>query len=468
MSSSITRLLTLSALFMSCADISGGSSTDATEKIIGGQAESGVPQAVRIMYGSNTNCTGTLIAAKVVLTAAHCIQYDGPVLNNTHIDIVIDGRVVESVNIVGHIMHSDWQITASSPEPDLYAGSDIALLYLEQAVSSTGPLGIDRMPPNQYLSTTGKIVGFGRTNSQEFSSAGTKNSLVVSISGYEELNPNQNKTRKNTYTLRSTDDVRRSACMGDSGGPLIKNGVAGVSSYVDAGGGDACLNRSFYTSVYPHLDWINMNLIEPRLGRLSLQSDPIESLGNTGGGQTPPAPGQDGGSGGQAGTGSASCEQTMVCIVNCESDSCKRSCVERASQTALNQINELELCGQQMSCQDFNCIVTYCPAQFSACFPNGIEGLDNADGSGGTENMDATQEGGSAQGERGCLSYVSCLNTCQSQSCYDQCWERASARAVDLYIDYSDCAESYCQDASPEECAYDICSYEWDACLEDL
>jgi len=490
---SLIKTLSLITLLWGCADIAGDADLEATDKIINGQAENGVPQAVRLMVGTQAGCTGTLITPSVVLTAAHCIQYDGGPTQYTHIDVVVNGQTIESVNVSSQIMHSSWV----SPN-SLNDGVDIALLYLTQAVTSTGPMGIDRMPPSQYVSTTGKVVGFGRTDNLDPNSGGTKNSVVLNITGYEddisELHP---IPRKYMYTLSSTDNVTRSACMGDSGGPLLKNGVAGVASYVDTNADRtaACVNRSFYTSVYPHLDWINTNLNGPRLGRVSFDANPIEAGGDTGawsGGNT----GTDNGTGTDTGTGtgtntgtgndygfgtgSASCEETYVCLARCEGDeSCQIACGQRASQQGFSQLEALLSCEQQMQCADVSCVQAYCSSQLYACFPNGVSGGGDTSGGGtnggstsGSDTSGGDSSGGGSgdqSGLNGCLGLVSCLNTCDTnQTCREACGASSTQQALQLFNQIVSCFQSNCSSAQdPDACLYERCSAEVNSCEND-
>ena len=48
------------------------------EKIVNGQVEVGYPSVVLLKDRlGQTQCTGSIVAPKVILTAAHCIRFDG-------------------------------------------------------------------------------------------------------------------------------------------------------------------------------------------------------------------------------------------------------------------------------------------------------------------------------------------------------------------------------------------------------
>ena len=50
---------------------------------VGGNTETGHPAAGALMYNGEQSCTGTLIAPKVVLTAAHCLVDFGSALGHS-------------------------------------------------------------------------------------------------------------------------------------------------------------------------------------------------------------------------------------------------------------------------------------------------------------------------------------------------------------------------------------------------
>ena len=64
------------------------------------------------------------------------------------------------------------------------------------------------------------------------------------------------------FLLKSSDARHRSACNGDSGGPLyLETGGQKVVSGVTSWGPPGCeVDDSFYVAVKPHLEWIRANI----------------------------------------------------------------------------------------------------------------------------------------------------------------------------------------------------------------
>jgi secreted trypsin-like serine protease len=174
------------------------------------------------------NCSGTVIAARWVMTAVHCLDQDGSgmhvkVGSNTLFsgtDIAVDGKY-ESPN------------------------GDIALLHLASA-TSTGPISLGGADPS--TGSTNQLYGWGRTTP-----TGPPASAL--------------KTANVQVTGRSTDayggraiqsvGINGSAWKGDSGGPQVSGGVqVGVASTVQNQSGTNTRGTNNYASVASSRSWI--------------------------------------------------------------------------------------------------------------------------------------------------------------------------------------------------------------------
>lgn len=218
------------------------------EKIVGGRLESGFPAVGALMTADGGLCTGTVIAPRWVLTAAHCLEngVSGAyfLLGN---DVENPTRRIRVSSGKQHPQYDQYEIT-----------NDIALVKL---ASDAGVAPMQRVSSLQgQVGAQLNFVGFGITSGQGYDS-GVKRSVTMALKNLE-------------ATTFSYGETRRNTCSGDSGGPafLTVGGVpqvAGVTSYGDM----SCRQYGVDTRVDVFRAWID-TLVGADAGTPSPQEPP--------------------------------------------------------------------------------------------------------------------------------------------------------------------------------------------------
>ena len=276
----VTCVTVLPLLLNACSGSAPDEQAGASQSsIVRGQDEAGLDQVVLIQAqrtNGTTRCSGTYIAPRVILTAAHCIK-SNTISNRVFVyygeDYNTDVAMLPNIPAPGAASHwarvETWKIN-----PDYVAANnypDLAVLFLDRELPFRPmPLLTERVS-QRYVGDQATIAGWGASlsldpNLTQVVGVGVKRSGHVTIMGsptaadYHPEDPNPGILDPNIdKDLLKTDGHAPSAnpCAGDSGGPLIirkfgQNFLAGVGFWT----GLSCEDYSIFSRIDPFLKFL--------------------------------------------------------------------------------------------------------------------------------------------------------------------------------------------------------------------
>jgi hypothetical protein len=221
--------------------------------IVGGGVPSsdGVARSVVTIVGSRGNfCTGSLIAPRLVLTVAHCVQ---PGADYKIVEYGADKQPsLQDVKTVA--IHPGFNMQAMLAHR---ATADVALLLLGAPVKAKVPstLGMPNIPI--VVGSRFSIAGIGVTVRGDGKSGGTTRVAGLVATG-----------KPGTLQIRLVDPVGQGtrdglgACTGDSGAPVFEDqqsgpAIVGVVSWSTGPNGSAgCGGLTGVTPLTLYRDWI--------------------------------------------------------------------------------------------------------------------------------------------------------------------------------------------------------------------
>jgi hypothetical protein len=221
--------------------------------IVGGGAPSadGVGRSVVTIVGSRGNfCTGALIAPRIVLTAAHCVQ---PGADYKIVEYGADKQPsLQDVKSVA--IHPAFKMEAMLVHR---ATADVALLQLGAPAKGKTPVALGAPDIPIIVGSRFTIAGIGVTVRGDGKSGGTIRVAGLVATG-----------KPGTLQIRLVDPVGQGtrdglgACTGDSGGPVFEDkqtgpAIIGVVSWSTGPNGSAgCGGMTGVTPLTLYRDWL--------------------------------------------------------------------------------------------------------------------------------------------------------------------------------------------------------------------
>jgi len=214
--------------------------------IVGGNEDTGDPAVVLVSAqddasGTGWWCTGSVIAKRVVLTAAHCVE-DATATTKFQVLFANDESTAPAsayVDVVSFDHDPQYMVTNN-----IAAGHDAAVLILGQD-ATVAPLAINTTPlTSSMIGGAVYVVGYGNDDGAAGTGAGTKRDLHTTVANLEQ-------------GVVDIGGPGQTTCQGDSGGPsfMTINGqsvIVGITSF----GEEGCVDYGSSTRVDLSASWI--------------------------------------------------------------------------------------------------------------------------------------------------------------------------------------------------------------------
>ncbi|MFF7382314.1 trypsin-like serine protease [Streptomyces griseoluteus] len=239
----VTVLATAAAV--ASALVAAPAASAAPQPIVGGTTTTttAYPYVMQITDASGGQfCGGTLVSAKKVVTAAHCM-----VGESTSSVRVVGGRTY--LNGTNGTVSRVSKIWINPDYTDATRGDDVAVLTLSTSMPYTPVSYVSSSQTGVYAAgTTARILGWGTTSENGSSSNQLRTATVPTVSDSSCRSSYGSDFVQSDMVCAGLTSGGVDTCQGDSGGPLIIGGVlAGITSW-----GEGCAEAG-YPGVYTRL-----------------------------------------------------------------------------------------------------------------------------------------------------------------------------------------------------------------------
>ncbi len=405
--------LAFAALACSSHDLERSAPGSTSDEIVGGVDDTTHP-AVVLLNNPSGNCTASLIAPNLVLTARHCVAQNvtqgiGCDINgkSTNGDHVGNNYAASSMKVfTGQV--PNWNSPAATGTQLFTVNSknlcnnDIALLVLNKAVTSAPPIKIRRDAP-PIIGELVTAVGYGSINDNQQGSG--KRRMRANVKVFS--------AGKDWNQLIGDAEIAttQAVCSGDSGGPILSAGgaVIGIASRVSKCTDPNASAR--YVRLDSHKDLINQAFAaasaSPTLETGTGSNPAPKSVG-----QSPCATGAE--------CSSFLCSPGGYCTDFCNAVSCPTGmlCQDTTFPIFGQPVKTCAPLGGTTACE--TCRNTECPTVASEC-------LGNPD----------------------CKTIVACADACADAACIEACKSKGSEGAA-AYDSLAYCA---CNTSCATACA---------------
>ncbi|MGE0173100.1 MAG: trypsin-like serine protease [Oligoflexales bacterium] len=220
-------------------------------------------------------CGGTLVAPKVVLTAAHCVKpqmHDKVRIGAVDLNDPAQG---EEIKVVGEKIHEGYS------ESTLL--NDLAILILEKPATKA-PLKLNDSEDIPAVNDSADVIGWGVLKEKDILTPPILHQVALPVRDAKDCVQDfiamEDKLKEEygqdfeveqmivneSHICAGPKEGGKDSCQGDSGGPLfskVANGRMNLTGIVSYGFGCARENLSgLYTRVSYFQDWINDRLSE--------------------------------------------------------------------------------------------------------------------------------------------------------------------------------------------------------------